>query len=306
MNAYLHSYLKALPSSDQAKFSFANAIWFKDQADFVVEKDFLQANVNYFDAAIRKAAFDDSTVQEINQWVDQHTDHMIPKLLDQLSPDARMLLVNALVFDGKWQSPFKNSNIQEGPFANLQGGQDTASFMSDMEYVYYEDDEVIGFAKDYMGESYRFVALLPKEADEFESYVQGLSGEKLSRLLENEQEAFVSIKLPKFSFDYEISLTDTLMALGMQDAFDDKKADFSGISRETPLFISDVLHKTHIDLDSEGTRAAAVTAVSYETTSALYFSEYKEVYLDRPFVYMILDKNDVPVFIGVATDLKAN
>ena len=100
----------------------------------------------------------------------------------------------------------------------------------------------------------------------------------------------------------DISLNDTLMALGIKEAFNAEKADLSGICADTPLFISNVIHKTHIDLDSEGTRAAAVTAVMVAEATAM-IEEWKEVYLDRPFVYMIVDSTtNLPIFMGTVTD----
>ena len=302
LNAYLHTYLNTLPSSEKAKFSFANGIWFKDQADFVVKDAFLQKNVDYFKAAIRKAPFDDSTLQEINQWVDQHTDHMIPKLLNQLKKEDRMLLVNALVFDAKWADPFKEAYCWEAVFTNLNGQENLATYMSGEVYSYLEDEEAVGFVKDYEGGAYRFAALLPKDEKGFESYISALTGEKISNLLKNETAVKVHISLPKFSYDYDISLNDTLMALGIKEAFNAEKADLSGICADTPLFISNVIHKTHIDLDSEGTRAAAVTAVMVAEATAM-IEEWKEVYLDRPFVYMIVDSaTNLPIFMGTVTD----
>ncbi len=300
LNAYLHTYLNTLPSSEMAKFSFANGIWFKDVERFVVEDAFLQKNVNYFDAAIRKAPFDDSTVQEINQWVDLHTDHMIPSLLSELSEDTLMLLINALVFDAKWEVPFDRAEAIKGPFANLEGGEDQAEYMYGTEYLYLEDENTIGFMKEYKGDSYRFVALLPKDEKGFESWIDGISGESLQALLAGVSREKTYISLPKFSYDYSTGLTKVLHDLGMKDAFGDS-ADFRGISEETKLYISNVIHKTHIDLDSDGTRAAAVTAVTLDSATAIE-EPPKEVYLTRPFVYMIIDTaTNLPIFMGTVT-----
>ena len=301
LNAYLHTYLNSLPSSERAKFSFANGIWFKDMENFVVEDAFLQKNVNYYEAAIRKALFDDSTVQEINQWVDLHTDHMIPKLLDALPETTLMILINALSFDAKWEVPFDRADAIKGSFANLAGGEDQAEYMYGTEYLYMEDENTIGFMKEYQGDSYRFVALLPKDEKGFESWIDGISGESLQALLAGVSREKTYIALPKFSYDYSAGLTKVLHDLGMKDAFSGDKADFQGISKETMLYISNVIHKTHIDLDSDGTRAAAVTAVMVNGATAIE-EQPKEVYLTRPFVYMIIDTaTQLPIFIGTVT-----
>ncbi|MBO4839174.1 MAG: serpin family protein [Lachnospiraceae bacterium] len=301
LNAYLHTYLNSLPSSERAKFSFANAIWFKDMETFCVKEDFLQKDTDYYDAAIRKAPFDDSTVREINQWVDQHTDGMIPKLLEQLNEGDRMILINALVFDAKWAVPFYESGEDyKQPFTGLDGKQSSASMMFGEEYSYLEDDTCTGFTKSYANDTYRFVALLPKDGKDFEGFIDGLTGEQLAALLSGAAEERTLIMVPKFSYDYEVSLPEALSAMGMRDCFDPYRADFSGIS-DTSLYISDVLHKTHIDLDSEGTRAAAVTAVMV-AESAMPMEPPHEVYLDRPFVYMIVDTaTNLPVFMGTVT-----
>lgn len=303
LNAYLHTYLKSLPSGEKTKFSFANGIWFKDQEGFTVEESFLQKNVNYFEAAIRKAPFDASTVREINQWVEQHTDKMIPQVLDGLSEEARMVLINALVFDAKWQRPFVVHGPAISSFTNRDGKENQADYLYDSEWLYLENEECTGFMKPYEGDTYRFVALLPKDEKDFDAFVRGLSGEKLMDLVANSSEEEVKIKLPKFSYDYDTSLVEVLKSLGMQKAFESGgQADFSAISKDTPLYIGDVLHKTHIDLDSEGTKAAAVTTIILAAGSYMGPKPPKEVYLDRPFVYMIIDTaTNLPLFMGTVT-----
>ena len=303
LNAYLHTFLNSLPSSESAKFSFADGIWFKEEDGFLVKEDFLQKNTDHFDAAIRKAPFDDSTLREINQWVAQHTGDMIPKLLEELSPDTVMVLINALVFDAKWEIQFRETGETTlRPFTCLDGTEVETAVMYGEEYSYLEDETCTGFTKSYEGDTYRFVALLPKDETDFAGFVDGLTGEQLASLTANVAEERTLIMLPKFSYDYKISLPDVLGAMGMHDCFDDVRADFSGIS-DIPLYISDVLHKTHIDLDSEGTRAAAATVVEMQKyTAFLPESEPHKVYLDRPFVYMIVDTaTNLPVFMGTVT-----
>ena len=306
LNAYLHTYLENLPSSEKASLNFANGIWFKDQADFQVEDNFLQTNVNYYEAAIRKAPFDESTLREINQWTDLQTDHMIPQLLSRLNEADLMVLVNALCFDAKWTQPFQEEYCRKDVFTNLKGEEEEAVYMQGSGDGFFENEEAVGFWKNYDGSGYRFAAVLPKEGKSFEDFVQSLTGEKLAELFDGAREDLaVYIKLPKFSYDYSRSLTDVLEKLGMEEALGKGKAaaNFAGIS-QTPLFISDVIHKTRIDVDTEGTRAAAATAVVI--TYGGMPEEWKEVALDRPFLYMILDsKNNLPLFVGTVTGFPA-
>ena len=307
LNAYLHTYLKALPSSKEASFAFANSIWFKDMEGFTVEQAFLQKNVNYYGAGVFKAPFDQTTVRDINQWVAVHTHDMIPSLLDRLDEDARMVLINALVFEAKWANPFDSeNNVRPDSFTGLSGQTRTVDQMYAQERIYLSDQTCQGFMKPYAGGNYRFVALLPNEDVDFNEFVLSLTAEKLSALLTKPQYSKVNIMLPKFSYDYDQSLVETLEALGMERAFTDW-AQFDGIgnSRDQGLKISDVLHKTHIDVDNEGTKAAAVTAVMVAQVTAVERpEEIHQVYLDRPFVYMIIDtENSLPLFIGTVTEL---
>ncbi|MBQ6076203.1 MAG: serpin family protein [Lachnospiraceae bacterium] len=299
LNAYLHTYLKSLPSSERAKCVFADGIWFNDRGGFTAEEPFLQRNADYFDAAIRKAPFNGDTVREINQWAEQHTDGMIPELLKELDDSGRMVLVNALAFDAEWREPFEEHGENRQPFTNLDGSTVRTPTMGGETYFYLEDDSCIGFEKPYAVDTYRFVALLPKDETDFEGFIAGLSGEKLAALREAAMVEKTVIALPKFSYDYTVELPAVLKTMGMRDAFDAARADLSGISRSEPLYISKVLHKTHIDLDSAGTRAAAVTAV---TVNFGAMPDYRVVILNRPFVYMIVDTAaGLPVFIGTVT-----
>ena len=306
LTSMLCSYLHALPSEENAFFASANSIWFKDSPDFSVKKSFLQKNVDYFGAGIYKAAFDETTLRDINQWVAVKTHDMIPSILDRLSPEDRMVLINALVFEAKWAVPFSDeSALQKEDFTCLDGTKTSVMQMYGSEKLYLSDDTCTGFMKPYMGGRYRFVALLPNEDLNLTDFVASLDAAKIRDLLQNPESIKTYIKLPQFSFDFGASLVDTLADLGMKRAFT-VMAQFDGIGRDSsgPLVIGDVLHKTHIDVDSDGTRAAAVTAVLIKAESAIQEPEQtRQVWLDRPFVYMIVDtENLLPVFIGTVSE----
>ena len=306
LNEYLHSYLNALPSTEESSFAFANSIWFRDMEGFTVEQDFLQKNVDYYQAGVFKAPFDETTVRDINDWVSTHTHHMIPSLLDKLGEKDRMLLINALVFEAKWADPFDSQySIHPGTFSCLDGSSVTVSQMNGSEYLYLSDENCTGFMKPYQGDRYHFVALLPDKDVAFDDFVASISAEKLEKLFAGVEHTKTLIRMPKFSYDYSRSLKNILASLGMPLAFTDA-ANFDGIgnSRDMGLKIGDVLHKTHIDVDNEGTRAAAVTAVMVAECSAMPM-EPKTVYLDRPFLYMIIDtENELPIFIGTLTRIE--
>ena len=305
LNEYLYSYVNSLPSEDKYKLQIANSIWFRDdEGRLQVERDFLQKNADYYGAQAYKAAFDDQTLKDINNWVNNHTDGMIDSILDQIDEDAVMYLINALVFDAEWQHVYDKSDVYKGKFTNIGGTEKQVDMMHSEETVYLQDEYATGFMKPYSGSKYSFAALLPNEGVDIYEYVAGLTGEDLMETLSTPQLGMVMTTLPKFSYEYELTMNDLLKDLGMPTAFSSDDADFSklGKSSRGNIYIGDVLHKTFISVDELGTKAGAVTKVEMKDESAP-MSEWV-VNLNRPFVYMIIDnETNLPVFIGTVMDI---
>lgn len=305
---YLYAYNKNLPSAEKYKLHAANSIWMRDDERFTVQPDFLQANANWFNADVYMAPFDGSTLKDINKWVSKNTDEMIPEILDEIPADAVMYLINALAFDAEWQSIYRDYQVRDGFFTREDGTRQETEMMYSTEYTYLRDTQAQGFVKYYNDAKYAFAALLPEEGVSLEDYVASLTGERLHELLSNPERPDVKTAIPKFEAEYSVLLNDILENLGMKDAFDFVTADFSGLgtSIDGNLYISRVIHKTYIAVDEKGTKAGAATVVEVNTESALMEpEEVKTVYLDRPFVYMIIDcEKNLPVFIGTVTDLK--
>ena len=305
LNEYLYAYVHDLPSAEKYKLQIANSVWFRDdEGRLQVEKDFLQKNADYYGAQAYKAAFDDQTLKDINNWVKGHTDGMIDSILDQIDDDAVMYLINALVFDAEWQHVYDKSDVYKGKFTNIDGTEKQVDMMHSEETVYLQDENATGFMKPYSGSKYSFAALLPNKGVDIYEYIAGLTGEELMKTLNTPQLGMVMATLPKFSYEYELTMNDVLKDLGMPTAFNETKADFSklGESSRGNIFIGEVLHKTFISVDELGTKAGAVTKVEMNDESAP-MSEWV-VNLNRPFVYMIIDnetKLPVPVFIGLLT-----
>lgn len=306
--SYLHAYNKNLPSAEKYKLHVANSIWVRDNEGFTVHPDFLQANAEWFNADVYMAPFDGSTLKDINKWVSENTDEMIPEILDEIPKDAVMYLVNALAFDAEWQSIYRDYQIRDGFFTREDGTRQETEMMYSTEYTYLQDTQAQGFLKYYNDAKYAFAALLPEEGVSLEDYVASLTGEGLHELLSNPERPDVRTAIPKFEAEYSVLLNDILENLGMKDAFDSGTADLSGLgtSLDGNLYISRVIHKTYIAVDEKGTKAGAATAVEVKNESAIMEPvEVKTVYLDRPFVYMIIDcEENLPVFIGMVTDLK--
>lgn len=312
LNKYLYSFLQSLSNEEKGKLKIANSIWFKTTDNsFTADKDFLQKNADWFSASIYGSDFDSQTVKDINAWVSEKTDKMIDRVVDEISDDTVMFLVNALAFDAEWQDIYTKENISDGEFTSLGGQKRTVGMMHSYEHKYLDDGNATGFVKDYAGGRYSFVALLPNEGVSLSDYVETLANtppEKLVTFLSSPKNATVEATMPKFGYDFEIKLNDTLASLGLSDAFDSSKADLSKLgncSDGNNLYINEVLHKTHIEVGERGTKAGAVTSVEVNTEASMYPEEIKEVTLDRPFVYIIFDnETSTPIFIGSVTDIQ--
>jgi len=306
LNTYMEAYVKGLPQDEKAKLHLANSVWFKNDASFTVNDSFLQSNADHYGADIYKAPFDDTTLSDINSWVNENTHGMIPSVLDQIPSAAIMYLVNALAFEAEWQSKYYSDDVYEREFTNIDGTKAKVDMMSSTEYNYFENESSKGFLKYYDGRKYAFAAFLPNEGISIEDYVGSLTAEKLSAMLSAPQDKKVYTRLPQFEYDYDIEMSELLQSLGMKDAFDPDAADFSKLGKYEGqnIFISRVLHKTFISVTPDGTRAGAATIVETAAGAAMEVEPPKEVYLDRPFVYMIIDtENNVPFFIGAVTNL---
>ena len=304
LNGYIRDYMAQLPEEDTYKLSMANSIWFKDDEElFQVNPDFLQTNANYYGADVYKAPFDETTLDEINGWVKNKTDEMIPTILDRIPEDAIMYLVNALAFDAKWQEPYEDFQVREDRiFIKEDGTEVEATMMNSEEYSYLEDELTTGFIKYYDDRAYAFVALLPNEGVSVSEYVASLTGQHLREMLSNPEGVTVYASLPKFESEYDVEMSDVLKEMGMPNAFDWQLAEFPHIGTVSDglnIVISRVIHKTFISVTENGTRAGAATVVEMRAEGAAEIVEYKEVVLDRPFVYMLIDcENDIPLFIG--------
>ena len=308
LNSFMRAYLDLLPESKVYKLSLANSIWFKDDPRFQVEQSFLQTNADYYGADAYKAAFDEATRNDINNWVKEHTDGMIPEILDEIPEDAVMYLVNALAFDAEWQEIYEAHQVWEGEFCMEDGIPRTVDLMHSEENRYLEDELATGFIKYYKDKQYAFAALLPNEGVMVQEYVDSLSGEHLMKLLSNPEKVTVFATMPKFETEYSVEMSEALMEMGMTDAFDYRISDFSRLGTYDAdglnICINRVLHKTFISVSEKGTRAGAATAVEMAAEGALLIEDYKTVTLDRPFVYMLIDcQTNLPFFIGTMMDV---
>ena len=307
LNTWISTYMANLPEEEKYKLSLANSIWFTDDERFTVNQDFLQTNADYYGADIYRAPFDDDTCKDINKWVKDNTDGLIKNILDQIPKEAVMYLINALAFDAEWQDIYFESQVREGEFTTENGEKRNVDMMYSEENKYLEDKHATGFIKYYKDRKYAFAALLPKEGTTVSEYIASLDGEHLNNLLTNAKSAFVNTSIPKFETEYDVEMSAVLSGMGMPDAFSGATADFSKLGHSTAgnIFINRVLHKTFISVDERGTKAGAATVVEMNDECALIIEDPKQVFLDRPFVYMLIDcETNQPFFIGTMMDVE--
>lgn len=299
LNAYMRAYCDFLTESDELKI--ANSVWTDSSAE--AKRAFLQKAVDSYSAQLFSAPLSDpKTVESINSWVKKNTDGMIPKIIEKADRYAVMMLVNAIAFDAKWETPYKRSDIEKLEFTSYSGSKKKTDFMCSTKNVYLKDGGAVGFMKPYKNGRFAFAALLPDENTGIDDYVASLSGDKLMKIFSSAKRGNeVNVKMPKFRTEYSAQLIDTLKKMGVKDAFDSKTADFSSLIENRDAYIATVVHKTFIEVDENGTRAAASTLVGADTMSLM---EPYSVCLNRPFVYMIVDtETNLPLFIGVQTEI---
>lgn len=313
-NEYLFTNLENRRNTEGVVFNEANSIWIrKDEEAIKVNEDYLKTVKTYYDAGVFYEDFNNETVDSINYWIKDNTNNMIDKVLEgKIDDSVVMYLINAIAFEAEWDEQYEDFQIDEdGSFTNSKGEKEKATMLNSTEGNYMENDEAEAFLKYYKDYNFAFMGILPKDNISADEFVNGLTGEKFRNLYAdryNHRNVDVYASIPEFTFDYDTSLKESLSTLGMSKAFEEN-ADFSNMANTNTglLYIGDVIHKTHIELDRNGTKAAAVTVVimDCEATAMPEERTIKEIKLDRPFVYAIVDVNTgIPVFIGAVNTLE--
>lgn len=305
LNEALFAYRTGLPSGDKCKLAIANSIWFRDEANrFLPTKEFLQLNADYYGAQAYKCDFNDKrTLKEINQWVSDQTNGKIEEILDEISEDAVMFLLNALSFDAEWSTPYEKCDVSQETFTAANGEKQTAEMMHSTESRYIQNERATGFFKSYSGNQYSFVALLPNEDISLDEYIRTLTAAELSSALSgSEQNTLVSVRMPKFKNRYKFRANSALASMGLHGIW--RSGDFSKLCEIEEVNVSEIVQKTYICVDEKGTRAGAASKVELAGGGFAAIVNHS-VRLDRPFLYMIVDNASLtPIFIGTVTTLR--
>ena len=295
--SYRHLYDVLTGLDESVIFEIANSIWY--ERSFNVKDSFIGINRKYFDAEVNALDFSDpSSVDIINNWVKEKTHNKIERIVDRISPDEVMFLINAIYFKGIWTYKFDEDATQEGYFYLQDGGRRLCEFMEQtIPCDYFENDEFQAVSLPYGRELFRMMIILPKPGIELDAIISSFTMDEWVTWIEEFKECSVNVIIPKFKFKYENRLDSVLTNLGMGIAFT-PEADFSGISEANPR-ISRVLHKTFVQVDEEGTEAAAVTTVGFGIVSPIGVV----FRADHPFLFIIYESySNTILFIGKLVD----
>ena len=292
------------------RLNIANAVW--GQEDYQFLGAFLDVLAESYEAGVRpmdfRSAFEESRVR-INDWVAKQTEDRIKNLIPKgtLSDATRLVLTNTIYFNAAWLHPFSEKNTESRPFYLLDGSSiDVPMMRTTAEFGYARGDGYQAVDLGYDGDELSMTILLP-DVERFRELEESLDSAFVSQIVAELEGTRVALTMPKFEFESQFGLADTLEEMGMPDAFDDTRSDFSGMDGHSCLAgddlclsISDVIHKAFVSVDEEGTEAAAATAVvMVQKLSGKVQSEPITVTVDRPFIFLIRDKaTDATLFVG--------
>ena len=290
------------PTDPKVQLKIANSLWARN--GFVLKPAFVKRNEDYYKAEIASLNFDDPAAPKtINSWVNKNTEGKIDKIVDQISPDAVLFLINAIYFKGQWQFEFKKENTKPDVFRLPGGGQKNVPMMSQSgSYLYYKNKDFQSVALPYGTGRVSMYIFLPDERISLDQFEQNLTHENWDTWMKSFGLTPGDLMLPRFKVEWESKLNEALKALGMAEAFDPLRANFSQIAERNSsnnLYISEVKHKSWAEVNEEGTEAAAATSVGVFTTSVQQPREKFVMKVDRPFFFAIRDnQTGVVLFMG--------
>ncbi len=269
----------------------ANSNWYRQE--FNIREAFRKILLEYYDAEVKAADFKDPATRDlINKWIADKTNGKINNMIDQIPPDAIMYLINAIYFKATWQYQFEKSKTKLRDFYLADGStiQTESMFSKGVKAAFYQNEDLQFIEFPYGNGPFVFSILLPQDGSKLNEIVSNLDESYLKDFIQYADTSSFEVYMPKFKIEYKIALNDILSAMGMAQSFG-VDADFSRLFEEKPdLYISRVLHQSFIEVDEEGTEAAAATVVEIGVTS-IGPGHPKVVNIDRPFAFFIREKH---------------
>lgn len=291
-----------LSEGDSVVVKSANSLWVDD--DFSIRNHYVNLLQKDYDALATTSNFaDPATLHAINNWCAEHTEGKVTEVLKELSPNAVMVLANALYFRAPWLDPFNERATRDDVFHGLDGDSQVKMMYRKGFYSYaeYEGAQVIELP--YEGDRYSMYVVLPPEKMKMSDLSSYMNEAMYDAALKAMAPAEVRFSLPKMRLETSLKLDPALKAMGVRTAYG-PAADFKGISAMGPLVLDEVAQKCYIDVTESGTEAAAVTTVTIALTSARPDMNVKVMKVDRPFVFLIADKGQKDIlFAGKIVNL---
>jgi serine protease inhibitor len=305
LNKSYKSLTEALLSVDKrVLMSIANSVWTEN--DFTVRQAFINILTEYYKADSKSFDINDPTAPDkINAWISDKTNGLIKNMVDKLSDNAVMLLINAIYFKGKWSSEFDKSKTTRMPFYTSSGSSaDVPMMKQETEYKVFRGSGFILAEFPYGQGNFVMDVIVPDDNNNIHDILPSVTDANFTTWVSQLSSTKVDLSFPKFKYGFKIKLKDILSGMGMRIAFYDG-ADFSNISDQFDLLINEVTHQSFIETNEEGTEAAAATIVEVGTTS--FPPSLLVLKLDHPFVYIIRETttNSI-IFMGRVSDPAAN
>ena len=285
--------MDTLKSNDSITIEIANSLWARD--NFKIKQSFIDKSQEYFYAEVKN----EISKTLMNNWVSDKTHKKIKKIVDR-TDNIDVALINAIYFNGTWVNTFNKENTRDEDFTTTKNQKVKVPMMYKFDNMpYYENDDYQAVRLDYKGRKASMYLFLPRENKSIDDFIKSFSQDEFLNASDNLDRAKVELYLPKFKTECSFELSNTVKKLGMKSAFDGK-ADFSGIA--SGLFISNIIHKTYIDVNETGTEAAAVTGIIMTKSAMPRPVPTKHMKIDRPFFFVIADpRTATPVFMGTIT-----
>jgi len=282
----------------KVELSIANAIFYRNT--FPVKTDFITTNQNYYQAEVSGLDFTKTTetLNTVNGWVNTKTKGKIDQIISRVNPEDVMYILDAIYFNGEWQYRFETKETADMSFTKEdQSVIQVPTMTIENPFNYFSDQNFQMLEMPYGSGKFSMLIFLPASGKCTNDIISLMTAENVNGWISKMTEQKKKVFLPKFEFKFEDSLVDELKALGMTDAFNDTKANLTGISEAAKLFVSEVTHKSYIKVDERGTEAAAVTSIIVGTTSV--GPDQNTFKADHPFVFAIREKDTKSIlFIG--------
>jgi len=280
------------------EFNIANSIWYRN--DWTFKEDFFERCNEYFDARVSGLDFsqNEAAKDTMNNWVDENTNGKIEEIVDYVNPlEDVMFLINAIYFKGNWTYRFNEEDTKDGVFHLSGGGSKVCKMMQiESDFKYFADSLLQVIDIPYGNGNYSMVVILPSSGVNVDDLIAELTQEKWEEWMSGFSKDTLTLLLPKFKLEYKIEdkLEEVLTDMGMGIAFDDLGADFTGMYEPGGIFIDRIIHKTFLEVDEEGTEAAAATVVDMGYTSIGL-----TMYVNRPFIFAIRENHSGTIlFMG--------